>query len=155
MSEMTASWSAPWQPRPVFQTILLATDLAPASTAATARAIELAARLGARLLIINVMDRRRLDGHGSHERVDQARAERETALIRVVRDARAAGAQAEFIVWEGEPANALRQAVIAENADLLVVGSRGRDRAGRMLLGSVSDDMIRTAACPVLIVRPS
>ncbi|MEO7117454.1 MAG: universal stress protein [Candidatus Limnocylindrales bacterium] len=137
----------------MFRTILLATDLTASSAIATDRAIELAARLQARLLIINVMDHRRLDGLGTHDRVDQARGERENALLRIVREARTVGAQAEFIVWEGEPAPALRAAVIAEQADLLVVGSHGRDRAGRMLLGSVSDDMVRTAACPVLIVR--
>ena len=47
------------------------------SSEATARAIDLAARLEARLLIVNVLEKRRLAGGGSHERVDQARAERE------------------------------------------------------------------------------
>lgn len=151
--------SSDGEPRPaavdVFETILLATDLAPASATATERAVQLAARLGARLLVVNVMDRHRLDGLGDHERIDQARAERERALLDLVRDARAAGARAEFIVWEGEPASALRAAVMAEHADLLVVGTRGRDRAGRMLLGSVSDDLVRNAGCPVLVVRPT
>ncbi len=39
-------------------------------------------------------------------------------------------------------------------ADLLVVGSRGRSAARRILLGSVSTAMVTHAPCPVLVVRP-
>lgn len=138
-----------------FRTVLLATDLTPASAEATRRAIELAARLGARLLIVHVMDSRRLTGGGSHARIDQARDEREAVLLEVVRDARAVGAAAEFLIWTGDPGNALVAAAQAEHADLLVVGSRGRSGAERMLLGSVSDHLVHHAGCPVLVVRPA
>lgn len=138
-----------------FQTILLATDLTAASREATERAIDLARRLGARLLIVNVLDKRRLVGGGSHERIDQARAEREAHLSKLVRDARTAGATAEFLVWDGDPGASIAAAAEAEQADLVVVGTRGRSGAGRMLLGSVSDHVVRHAGCPVLVVRPS
>jgi nucleotide-binding universal stress UspA family protein len=138
-----------------FQTILLATDLTAASREATQRAIDLARRLGARLLIVNVLEKRRLVGGGAHERVDQARAEREAHLVAVVREARAAGVTAEFLVWEGDPGGSIAAAAEAENADLVVVGTRGRSGAERMFLGSVSDHVVRHAACPVLVVRPS
>jgi nucleotide-binding universal stress UspA family protein len=145
---------APAEVRP-FQTILLATDLTAASREATQRAIDLARRLGARLLIVNVLEKRRLVGGGAHERVDQARAEREAHLVAVVREARAAGITAEFLVWEGDPGASIAAAAEAENADLVVVGTRGRSGAERMFLGSVSDHVVRNAACPVLVVRPS
>ena len=137
-----------------FRTVLLATDLSPASAEATDRAIELAARLGARLLVVNVMDNRRVAGPGTHGRADQARAEREGLLLEIVRRAKAGGASAEFLIWTGEAAASLLAAVEAEQADLLVVGSRGRGGAGRFLLGSVSDHLVHHAGCPVLVVRP-
>ncbi len=137
------------------QTILLATDLTAASREATDRAIDLAGRLDARLLIVNVLEKRRLSGGGSHDRVDQARLERESHLVKVVREARDAGATAEFLVWEGEPGDSIAAAAEAEHADLVVVGTRGRSGAERMLLGSVSDHVVRNAECPVLVVRPS
>jgi nucleotide-binding universal stress UspA family protein len=139
--------------RPI-RTILLATDLTAASREATDRAVDLASRLGARLLIVNVLEKRRLTGGGSHERVDQARAERETLLVRIVRSARDAGVKAEFLVWEGDPGDSIAAAAEAEQADLVVVGTRGRSGAERMLLGSVSDHVVRHAECPVLVVRP-
>jgi nucleotide-binding universal stress UspA family protein len=140
--------------RPI-RTILLATDLMASSREATARAIDLAGRLEARLLIVNVLEKRRLTGGGSHERVDQARAERERMLVAVVREARAAGVTAEFLVWEGDPGVSIAAAAEAEAADLIVVGTRGRSGAERMLLGSVSDHVVRHATCPVLVVRPA
>jgi nucleotide-binding universal stress UspA family protein len=149
-----ASEPAPAQTRPI-RTILLATDLTAASREATERAIDLAGRLGARLVIVNVLEKRRLVGGGSHERVDQARSEREALLVKVVRDARAAGVTAEFLVWEGDPGGSIAAAAEAEGADLLVVGTRGRSGAERMFLGSVSDHVVRHAGCPVLVVRPA
>ncbi len=140
---------------PPIRTILLATDLTAASREATDRAVELASRLEARLLIVNVLEKRRLTGGGSHERVDQARSERETMLVAVVRSAREAGATAEFLVWEGDPGDSIAAAAEAEHADIVVVGTRGRSGAERMLLGSVSDHVVRHADCPVLVVRPS
>jgi nucleotide-binding universal stress UspA family protein len=140
--------------RPI-RTILLATDLTGASREATGRAIDLASRLEARLLIVNVLEKRRLSGAGSHERVDQARTEREALLVKVVRDARDAGVTAEFLVWDGDPGDSIASAAEAEHADLVVVGTRGRSGAERMFLGSVSDHVVRHAECPVLVVRPS
>jgi len=139
--------------RPI-RTILLATDLTAASREATDRAVDLAGRLGARLLIVNVLEKRRLTGGGSHDRVDQARAERETLLVKIVRSARDAGVKAEFLVWDGDPGDSIAAAAEAEQADLVVVGTRGRSGAERMLLGSVSDHVVRHAECPVLVVRP-
>lgn len=141
-------------PARAISTILLATDLGPASAEATERAITLAAALGARLLLVNVLEARRVLGSGRHARVDQARAEREPLLVEIVHRARSASVDAEFLLWSGDPAEAILSAVEAERADLLVVGSHGRDGAGRILLGSVSDHLVRNAPCPVLVVRP-
>lgn len=140
--------------RPI-STIVLATDLSPASSEATLRACDLAGRLKARLLIVNVLEKHRLSGAGSHDRVDQARAEREALLVKVVRDAREDGVNAEFLVWEGETGTSIASAAEAEHADMIVVGTRGRSGAERMILGSVSDHVVRHAPCPVLVVRPT
>ncbi|MHA7221224.1 universal stress protein [Arthrobacter sp. RHLT1-20] len=43
---------------------------------------------------------------------------------------------------------------ISQEARMLVAGSRGRGGLAGMLLGSVSDQCVRHAACPVLVVRP-
>jgi nucleotide-binding universal stress UspA family protein len=54
-------------------------------------------------------------------------------------------------VVEGHPAQELL--VAAEGADLVVVGSRGHGGFVGMLLGSVSQQVVAHAPCPVLVVR--
>ena len=61
-----------------------------------------------------------------------------------------AGVQIERSVRRGRPAEALLEA--ARDADLLVVGSRGRGGFTGLLLGSVSAHLIAHASCPVLVV---
>jgi len=55
------------------------------------------------------------------------------------------------LVAEGEPAEALLAA--AKDADLLVLGTRGRSRLAGLLLGSVSQICAAAAACPVVLVK--
>jgi nucleotide-binding universal stress UspA family protein len=53
-------------------------------------------------------------------------------------------------VIEGRPADVLATAGSA--ADLLVLGSHGHSRVRHTVLGSVSEDCIRKAACPVVVI---
>ena len=136
------------------QRILLATDLAPASERAAVEAIGLARDLRADLLIVSVIDGdRETPGEPPRERMDRRRAARELAAQALVARGRRAGVKASFLVWEGEPGPAIVEAAVAEGADLVVVGSRGRNRIERFVLGSVSDHVVRHADSPVLIVR--
>jgi nucleotide-binding universal stress UspA family protein len=61
------------------------------------------------------------------------------------------GVPVERLVVEGAPAAALLEA--AEDADLLVVGSRGLGGFRGLLLGSVSQQCASHASCPVAVVR--
>jgi len=137
------------------RTILLATDLHPASEPATSEALGLAAALSARLLIVSVIDpgQRRVPGVRSEVRVDQIRERREKAAQGLVAQGRAMGAEVSFLVWEGDPGESIVDAALAEGADMIVVGSRGHGAVGRFLIGSVSDHVVRHAQCPVMVVR--
>lgn len=44
-------------------------------------------------------------------------------------------------------------AEMSSAAELVVVGCNGRGAVGRLLLGSVSSGVVRTAACPVAVIR--
>ncbi len=137
-------------------TVLLATDLTAASSTATEQAIDLAIQLGARLLIVNVMDLGRggLLRHREPIRPVEERRDRAEVAQEIAERARISGADATFLVWEGDVGDGILAAAEAEHADLIVVGSRGRSGVGRSLLGSVSDLVVRRARCPVLVVRP-
>jgi nucleotide-binding universal stress UspA family protein len=134
---------------------MLATDLSPASQAATDAALELARTFAARLVAISVIDpgALRLAGGRFTARVDQVRAERERFAQELVASGRVVGVSVDFLVWEGDPGESIVDAAQAEGADMIVVGSHGRGTVGRFLIGSVSDYVVRQAACPVLVVR--
>jgi nucleotide-binding universal stress UspA family protein len=56
---------------------------------------------------------------------------------------------------EGSPAERLLEVVREEDADFLVVGSRGRGAIAGGLLGSVARDLTQTATCPLVVVPPN
>jgi len=142
-------------PRPLrsIRRILLATDLSSASAGATDQALELSRALHADLLVVSVIDPASPLSSGPLPRMDQRRAARELAAQAIVVKGRRVGVSVSFLVWEGEPGPAIVEAAESEAVDLIVVGTRGRNRVERFVLGSVSDHVVRTAPCPVLIVR--
>jgi nucleotide-binding universal stress UspA family protein len=75
-------------------------------------------------------------------------AELDTFLARILGDA-APAVKREVV--EGVPAEALLR--VASDADLLVVGRRGRGGFARLLIGSVSDQCLRHAPCPIAVVH--
>ena len=50
---------------------------------------------------------------------------------------------------------AIVEAATSGGYDLIVMGTQSRKGFDRVLLGSVSEKVVRTAPCPVLTVRPS
>jgi len=134
--------------------ILLATDLSGASDAASIQALDLAGSLGAQLVVVSVIDPSTDPVTGLRAtRIDRLRAARMDAAQALVARGRHDGVRVTFLVWEGDPGEAIVEAAASEQVDLIVVGSHGRGGVGRLLLGSVSDFVVRRAPCPVLVVR--
>lgn len=141
--------------RPEIRQIMLATDLGPASAAATDEAFRLAAALHAKLLVVSVIDPRtlQLPGGRFRSRIDQERGRLEAAAAELVLRGRRDQVPTSFLIWEGDPAESIIDAAQSEGADMIVVGSHGRGALGRALIGSVSDQVVRRAPCPILVVR--
>ncbi len=74
-----------------------------------------------------------------------------TALKSLAEEASRRGASATYRAEVGVPADA----IVAASAgnDIVVMGTHGRGVMGRILLGSVANDVSRRASCPVLTVR--
>lgn len=141
-------------PRGSIRRILLATDLSVASDAASTQALDLARSLGAELVVVSVIDPATDPVTGLRgTRIDRLRAARLEAAQALVTRGRHDGVRVTFLVWEGNPGEAIVEAATSEQVDLIVVGSHGRSGVERMLLGSVSDFVVRRAPCPVLVVR--
>jgi nucleotide-binding universal stress UspA family protein len=137
--------------------IVLGTDFGAVSAAAERVAIRHARRDGVPLVIVHAIDMGRLRGAGGlfRQRIDQARASRELAARALVDRVRAAGVEAQLLIWDGDPATCVLDAARAEGASRIVIGSHGRGRLGRAIAGSVSAAVLERASCPVEVVRDS
>jgi len=54
----------------------------------------------------------------------------------------------------GHAVETLLQATVDFDADCLIVGTHGRTGLSRIILGSVAEQLLRRAHCPVVIARP-
>jgi nucleotide-binding universal stress UspA family protein len=67
--------------------------------------------------------------------------------------ASAPGLQGDYRISQGNAATAIVAAAKELQSELIVMGTHGRTGLGRMLLGSVAEQVLRTAPCPVVTVR--
>jgi nucleotide-binding universal stress UspA family protein len=65
-----------------------------------------------------------------------------------------AGVRTQVLLEEGSIQSCLNAAIEKNNTDLVVIGTRGRTGLGKLLLGSVAEEIFRTVSCPVLTVGP-
>ena len=134
--------------------ILLATDGSEDAELATTTAAALAKSTGSELHLVNVgvvapallapLD------------VEPARVEREVRDVlgeQARKVENVGGAVAQSHVRVGEAAREVVNLAEEIGTGLIAVGSRGRGKAKRMLMGSVSDAVVRHAHCPVMVVR--
>lgn len=147
-----------------FGTILVATDGSDDSDAAVEAALDLAHDTNGRLLVLSVVPEgsgeASDDGGGGDADAEPPPRDDDEEVIEandltndVVDHAVQWGLEATPLVWEGEPADAILAAAQSEGADVIVIGSSGKSGVGRILLGSVSDDVVRRAPVPVMVVR--
>jgi nucleotide-binding universal stress UspA family protein/GNAT superfamily N-acetyltransferase len=131
----------PVQPGRPMQTIVVGTDGSETGGKALAAALRLAGVLGAAIHVVSAYG------------VLQAPADAEAVLTAATRAARADGLEAVTHARRDDPAEALIAVAEEQDADLLVVGSRGMSRTSRFLLGSVANKVSHHAPCSLLIVR--
>ncbi|HEX9663315.1 MAG TPA: universal stress protein [Candidatus Binatia bacterium] len=130
--------------------ILAPTDFSDLSARGVRYACQLAKDVGAELIILNVVlldetnvvDKREVERH--KKRLDEFIAEK------------IAGAGADLkirnVVDAGQPFGAIIDCAENERIDLIVMSSHGRSGLSRMLIGSVTDKVLRGASCPALVV---
>jgi nucleotide-binding universal stress UspA family protein len=59
----------------------------------------------------------------------------------------------EHHLKEGDPATEILRLAEERKVDVIVMGTHGRTGLGRLLMGSVAEQIVRKAPCPVLTVR--
>jgi nucleotide-binding universal stress UspA family protein len=139
--------------------ILCATDLSPASEPAWEQARRLGQIFNADVLLLHVVAPVWLPADASiSPALDQGWAEtsRQQAQERVDQLVHRAGDPEGKVlsrVEEGSPGSQILEVARREAADLIVMGTHGRAGVRRLVLGSVAENLVRLAPCPVLTVR--
>jgi nucleotide-binding universal stress UspA family protein len=59
----------------------------------------------------------------------------------------------EFVLGAGNPAHEIVRCALERRVDVIVMGTHGRSGVSHVLLGSIAEKVVRTAPCPVLVIR--
>ena len=147
----------------MYQSILIPTDGSKAAEGARAHAINLAATYGATLHVLFVVDTDAIDIALGTEQVQRIKEGRfgemkeleqtaNDAVGRIENEATKQGVQVQRHIAAGSPRKKIVQQAEEQKADLIVMSSHGRSGVRRMLLGSVTERVIRLSTIPVLVV---
>jgi universal stress protein A len=127
-----------------FQRILIAVDEQPMSLRAAKLGMEFGRAVGGEVALINVID----------VSSDFDRAELQSkAFLSYLRDHLSLSSPARDFVEIGIPASTIVEKAKEWSADVIVMASHGRAGVARALFGSVAEEVMRNAPCPVLVVR--
>jgi len=140
--------------------ILVATDFSKTSAKALAGAIDLAKAQRAKLTILHayvplvpLVPEQYIEA-GTWDRIDtESRRWAERQLVKLAARARKSGVRATPALVIGDPSRQIVRTARSLRADLIVVGTHGRQGLTRFFLGSVAERVIATAACPVMTIR--
>jgi nucleotide-binding universal stress UspA family protein len=135
--------------------ILIATDGSEKNRAALDEGIKIARATGAAVYAVYVIDTGTFSSMsgdiplGDTYRVFHAEAEQAFTRIK----SQAGDVKVETSVLEGRPADEIVKFAAAKNIDLIVIATQGKRGLERLLLGSVAEEIIRSAPCKVLVVK--
>jgi len=137
--------------------ILVGVDGSEPSLRATRLAAELASKTGAKLTLAYVILLPFYPPEAMYvPSVELDKAEQKLAdevLQRASDSVRGLVPEVGTLKLQGNVAESLVDAAQAEDIDMVVVGSRGRNAVTRVLLGSVADRVVHICKKPVLVVR--
>ena len=122
--------------------------------------IELANRTGAEIVLLRVPDipvyeyLMTVPEFSARVR-EEAENEARQYLVRLGEKLRALGLKVRTeMVYEGAVYSTILNAAQEVGADLIAMSTHGRSGLARLVMGSVTDDVVRHAQLPVLLVRP-
>lgn len=140
--------------------IVFCTDFSQSSQAAGKRAVELAKAFEAPLIVLHVLDSwAGFPAYGDGVPVDVRDAitamqeEADLKLKSLAEELQREAGTVKTMCRTGIPAEEIVAIADNESAQLIVIGTHGWTGFKHLLLGSVAEKVLRTANCPVLVVR--
>jgi universal stress protein A len=140
--------------------ILWPTDFSPLANVALPHAVGLAAETGAELVLLHVLPSLaayavpELAGALSVSLQRKARAAAQRQLHRHEKQGQGPNVRLHTVLTEGVPFDQIIRAAKRLRCDLIVLATHGRTGLAHAIMGSVAENVVRRAPCPVLTVRP-
>ena len=161
----TATICKPMQPEPHLETtrirlknILFCTDFSEASQAAFEHAISLAWEFDSNLYILHAEptvvyagELGTIDPNLVEKMSGYAKSEMDKLTVHPDLE----GIGHKEIISRDAPLSAIEEAVKEYNIDMVVMGTHGAGGLGKVLMGSVAEEVLRKSRCPVLVVGPN
>ncbi len=140
-----------------FKKILIATDSSQHTKSAITEGMALAKLAGAKVYVVYVVDTAAFASMPMdatwESMYELLRKEGDAATRKIETEAVAQNLEIERVILEGNPAHEIVKFADTNKIDLIVMGTLGKSGLERFLLGSVAEKVIRTATCPVMVVR--
>ena len=137
------------------RTILVPLDGSIVAEAALRPAVDLAREAGATLVLLRAAEAPTLSMSDLIEaQVTVMRAVQEYLAAARDRVMAAGVADIEVSAWYGPPVEAIVEAARSRHVDLIVMCSHGRSGVARLVLGSVTERVLRATTVPILVIRP-
>jgi nucleotide-binding universal stress UspA family protein len=139
----------------LFGKIVLATDGSKNSTSAVTEALRIGKTSDSQVFVVSVIDSRALSSVSPEIQVAGSIDWMQTEAERIVNDVKklGEGQNVQSAILYGDPVNEIIKFSQSRDADLIVVGTRGKTGIERLFLGSVAEGVVREAPCPVLVVK--
>jgi len=138
--------------------ILLPIDFSELSSEATKYACALAGQFGAELHLLHVQENWPLPEYVLGIDWDKVAQETQRAVEAQMKDVLdptwAEGRTVVKAIAEGSPFLEIIRYAKTHEIDLIVMATHGRTGVAHLLMGSVAENVVRQAPCPVLTVRP-
>jgi nucleotide-binding universal stress UspA family protein len=124
---------------------------------------KLAAKLGAELVVANIINSRDVEAVTAitnmgydldpEKYIEELREERRNAFKEIARNPAIARDSIKLILRVGNPIDELLKIIIEENADLVVMGVKGRTDLEHILIGSIAEKLFRRSPVTVISYR--
>ena len=144
----------------MYKKILVPTDDSEHSKKAARHAKWIAESCQAEILILNVFETSNLNPIRSRSLKEEMKelwkeeAEKKLEkMVKIFQEDKGADLKVNTLIKEGNPINSILETINEEKIDLTVMESSGKNTLDRLFIGSVAENVVRSANSPVMIIH--
>lgn len=145
----------------MFTHILCPSDLKPRTLIALEKAVQIAHQFNSKVTLLNVHDEfmnekeremLRVSFESLKEKYAEAAVESREQMRSAIRQLHAEDIRVDYILREGKPEKKIVEVAQKRGVDLIVMVTDGRDSIKDFVTGTITEHVINSAPCPVLVI---